>query len=279
MTDGPESWRSGSRPTSDSSVEGLTSQALNLLAKRRVAGSKVLSESLLETLQGSVLGPNHEMRHKAVSEIRAAGIVAEDIFDHYIPEVARRLGREWCEDRLGFAEVTIGAARLQVLLRDLSGELTFPINVRNESGVAVVVLKDEYHTLGAMVLTSQLRRLGISVRLLLGIAREEALLELGPHRYDAIMISASHGETLANLAQFIEKVRKQTKRNTPIVLGGPVLEQAIDVKAVTGVDVSTSDVYEAIRECRLKTFHSVGAETQIEKYAVRDLVPAGRAIS
>ena len=176
MTDGPYP-RSGFA-RSDSSVESLASQALDLLAKRRLVKSVSMSELQVKALSDSVLRQSSEERSQVVSEMRAAGISLEDIVDHYVPEVARRLGRLWCEDGLGFADVTIGSARLQGLLRDLSVQLHYPQDRRNESGVAVVVLAEEYHTLGAMVMTTQLRRLGISVRLMLGVSQQLALCEL-----------------------------------------------------------------------------------------------------
>lgn len=257
MTDGPDSRTDAAR--SDRSVESLASQALDFLVKRRTIKTVALSETHLGSLSESVLGRASEVRSHVVAEMRAAGIPLEDIVDLYIPEVARRLGRRWCEDNLGFADVTIGTARLQGLLRELAAQLSYPQDRKNEAGVAVVVLADEYHTLGAMVMMTQLRRLGISVRLMLGVSENLVLGELRQDRYDAVFISASHTESLEKLSKFVDKIRKQTKRNTPIVIGGPVIGQSVDVKAATGADAATSDVYEAVRTCRLRTFHGNGS--------------------
>lgn len=254
MTDGSDSRNGVAR--SDRSVESLASQALDFLAKRRFVKSVPMSEEHVISLSEGVLRRSGEIRSQAVSEMRAAGVTLEDIVDHYIPEVARRLGRLWCEDQLGFADVTIGSARLQGLVRDVSVQLEYPQDRKHESGVAVVVLTDEFHTLGAMVMTTQLRRMGISVRLMLGVSEALALGELRQDRYDAVFISASHTGSLENLSKFVDKIRKQTKRNTPIVVGGPIIGQSSDVKAATGADVATSDVYDAVRACRLKTFHA-----------------------
>lgn len=260
MTDGPDSRNGYAR--SDRSVESLASQALDFLAKRRSVKSFSICEDRILALSDSVLGTSGEFRLQVVSEMRAAGITLEDVVDHYIPEVARRLGRLWCEDGLGFADVTIGAARLQGLLRELSVQLDYPTDRKHEKGVAVIVFADEYHTLGAMVLTTQLRRLGISVRLMLGASYQWVSTELFQDQYDAVFISASHIESLDNLSKFVDKVRKQTKRNTPIVVGGPVIGQSRDVKAASGADVATSDVFEAVRSCRLKTFNG-GASAKL----------------
>ena len=254
MEDGPDSFRLVPASSSDRSVESLASQALNLLVKRRSSGPKVLSEQHLGDLRDAVLDIDPTARHAVVAEMRSVGISLEDLFDHYIPEIARRLGQEWLEDSLGFADVTIGCARLQSLLRDLGHETDETWRAKRASGVVLIVFGDNYHTLGAMVFATQLRRLGVSTRLLVGLTQEAALAELEQDRYDAVFISASDGESLVKLGKFVEKIRKQTNRNTPIVVGGPVIGMPVDVKALTGADVATSDVIEAVRECRLKTF-------------------------
>jgi MerR family transcriptional regulator, light-induced transcriptional regulator len=84
----------------------------------------------------------------------AAGIRREDIADFYVPEVARRLGAAWCEDRTSFADVTVGTARLQGLLREIGPDWFSDARLGDRPPVCVLVVvsRDEFHTLGAMVL-------------------------------------------------------------------------------------------------------------------------------
>lgn len=254
MTDGPDSLRHVSRSSSDHSVESLASKALDLLVKRRVAGPRVLCEKNLADLRSAVLAGGSSERRAVLASMRVAGITHEEIFDRYVPDVARQLGQSWCEDSLDFAKVTIGCARLQGLLRELEGEFECVESIRSGSVVALAVLEDNSHTLGATVFASQLRRLGISVRLLMGVTEADALRELHQGRYDAIFLSVSSSERLEKLAKLVDIIRKQTRRNTPIAIGGPVLAVAGDVKVLTGADIATSDINEAVRACRLKAF-------------------------
>lgn len=255
MTDGPDRTRSEPRTGTGRSVEALANQALSVLARHRFVGKSALSDFQVTRLQEAVLSSDAERRDIAVSKMRADGLSLADIIDLYVPAVARRLGEQWCADGLGFADVTIASARLQGLVRDLSEDLV-PSGPR-EAGVAVVVLADEYHTLGSMVLASQLRRIGISVRLMIGDMSNSALVQLQVGRYDAVLISASHSESLAKLSKFVEKLRKHTERNVPVVIGGPIVDLAKDVKAATGADAVTSDLEEALRVCRLKISRGV----------------------
>lgn len=253
MTDGPETSRKGQRSETGRSVESLASKALMELARRRGARAKSVSERHLAALRHAVTDADPGERRIVVSKLRKSGVSLDELVDLYIPEVARQLGDEWCKDQTSFADVTIGAARLQGLLRELLEDMPLPPIARSASGVAVIVIADEFHTLGALVLTAQLRRLGVSVRLLLDTDPDDVMRVVGgDERYDAVLISASHVESLVHLARFIERIRMQTRRSLPVVVGGPVMGTGKDVKAATGADFATSDVVEALRLCQLR---------------------------
>lgn len=266
MTDGPDRSRQGQRNEAGSSVESLASEALKALARTRGARAKSVSDRHLEALRRAVTDVDADERRQVVGKLRAAGVTLEELIDIYIPEVARQLGDAWCRDQTSFADVTIGAARLQGMLRELLEEFPSPNKSRDAAGVAVAVIAEEFHTLGALVLTAQLRRLGVSVRLILDADTDDVLKTVGgDERFDAIMISASHIETLVQLASFVERIRKHTKRSVPIVVGGPVLGTGKDVKAATGADFATSDVVEALRLCQLRISpHDAVANVKVE---------------
>jgi methanogenic corrinoid protein MtbC1 len=183
------------------------------------------------------------------------GIARDDIADFYIPELARELGHDWCTDQMSFAQVTIGASRLQGMLRDLGPEwagdqLASP----SAPSILLVVGQDVHHTLGAMVLSGQLRRRGLSVRLMLGVPLREMAENVSKSAYDAVFISSSLGETLESLRRIVNVIRSSTKKSVPIVIGGTVLEAETkyNVTALTGADYATSVPSEALELCGLK---------------------------
>ncbi len=198
--------------------------------------------------------------------MRAAGIPWEDFADLYIPEAARRLGALWCEDELGFADVTIGTARLQAMLRD-----TLPDpEARNVAsafapGVLVAVRRDDYHTLGAMVAAARLRRAGVSVRLSLGQPDAEIVRLLARGAHDALFLSASCSRTLDSLRDLIEKVRTGAGRSVPVVVGGTILLSDGDVRARTGADFALTDPLEALRLCGLRVPRQALSAVEVER--------------
>jgi len=112
-------------------------------------------------------------------------------------------------------------------------------------------MDDTYHTLGAMVLSGQLRRLGLSVRIAMGATPHDLRVLFGDASFDGVLISASEAESLDSLTKCVDAVRQSASVCPPIVIGGGVLDQEIDVKAITGADFATKDPFEAIDFCGL----------------------------
>ncbi len=181
------------------------------------------------------------------------GVEPEHLADHYIPALARQMGDEWCKDQLGFARVTIGVSRLQSMLRELGPEWISDQTAGPDSAsILLVVLQDAHHTLGAMVLAGQLRRSGLSVRLLLDANRYQVKQQMAKTRYDAAFISCSQSETLESLRRMVDVIRK-SKAELPIVVGGSLLEieNSERVVACTGASYATQFPYEALEYCGL----------------------------
>ncbi|MBD3679573.1 MAG: hypothetical protein HUJ27_14395 [Rhodobacteraceae bacterium] len=190
---------------------------------------------------------------RIIDELLAAGITREVICDRYIPAAARRMGDAWCADRMSFAEVSIGAARLQGMLRDVMSPLADNHkNPKSGSRILMIVPDRDDHTLGAMVVTSQLRRVGISVRLCLGLRPETAGSLVAEHDFDLVMISSSKVEGLETVKFMVKTLREEARRSLPIAIGGIVLEDNESVKTLCGADLATNDPVKAVELCNLK---------------------------
>jgi len=211
-------------------------------------------KDLLAELSNLVLGP----LKGELSDIHAlamrAGVSAEDMADVYIPTVARHLGEQWCTDEVGFAEVTIGSARLQAMLRELGEEWAADQWMNPDASTVLLVVPDgTHHTLGAFVLTGQLRRKGLSVRLLLGATSQSIYQPCAHTQFDAVFISASIGDKLETLRKIVDSIKVAHVTVPPVVIGGSLLETTADVVALTGADYTAKTADEAITLCNLRT--------------------------
>ncbi|MDU8944504.1 cobalamin B12-binding domain-containing protein [Ovoidimarina sediminis] len=251
MTDGPDRPGRRSEVPVASPVDTLASRAVAVLAERRERTRAPLSERLLARLSDAVLKGGNGPVEAAVADILHSGCPAEEVLGFYIPEVARRLGDDWCEDRLGFAQVSIGSARLQHAVRALSAGPRKSASDGPGHAVLVVVPEGEHHTLGAVVLTAQLRQRGLSVRLVMGEANRMVVRTVASGQYDAIFLSISSAERLAQLRVLIEKSKNALPVAIPTVVGGALGAGGKDIAKLAGADHAASDLNEALRRCGL----------------------------
>lgn len=214
--------------------------------------SSVLDTTLLNNIYSAVLGFDKPACLATVTEAMSRGISAEVIADRYVPAISLRIGEDWCEDRLNFAQVTIGVARLQAMLRDL-GPTWAADEVADAfaPSILLMALPGAHHTLGCTLLAGQLRRRGYSVRLALELSQDEIADLVAKMSFDAIFISASEYESLEKLRRMVNFLRTLSVQPLPIAVGGTLLDIHTDIAPMVGVDIATSDIDEAIEHCGL----------------------------
>jgi MerR family transcriptional regulator, light-induced transcriptional regulator len=255
-----ESQPHGNRQSDDPAgrrVDALAGRALSMVAERKVRGQRPLMPLFVGLLSDTALSLTREPFFPITHRMAQMGITPEEIADDYIPAVARQMGDLWCQDQIGFAAVTIGAARLQGLLRELGAEWRADgIADAGAATILVMVTADAQHTLGASVLAGQLRRRGLSVRLALGAGPEDVGQLLWNLPIDAVFLSGSLGESLESLRRVVDAVRAAALAPLPVVIGGAVLMDGAlpsEIKALTGADLVTCDLDEALTLCGLTT--------------------------
>lgn len=233
-------------------VDALASKVLSVLASKKTIGDGQISQDLVEQLALAVRQFDPQAQKDAMNAMLDAGISPAVLIDRYIPLAAEQLGEAWCEDTVSFADVTIGVARLQAMLRDVTGDFYADLVAdSNAPSVLLVVLSDEYHTLGATIAANQLRRCGVSVRLKISVTEQDITNELTSSNFDLLMISASCGQRLELIRKIIDSAKRASHGRTPVALGGSVVNVDANLKALTGADVVTTDTAEALRQCAL----------------------------
>ena len=194
---------------------------------------------------------------QAAKRAVANGTLPEDIADYYVPELARDMGDQWCKDQLSFAGVTIGVSRLQAVLRALGPSWSSDNSSRPDApSILLIVGHEVYHTLGAIVLSGQLRRKGLSVKLIMGGRAEDIADRICRTKYHGVFISSSCGETLESLRRIVNVVKTSMENPPPVVVGGTILdvEHAETIVALTGADYATKNPDEALETCGISPF-------------------------
>jgi MerR family transcriptional regulator, light-induced transcriptional regulator len=168
--------------------------------------------------------------------------------DRYLPEIARRLGKAWEDDTMTFAEVTMGAARLQAILRQVSGDWVADAGNRDVGmpAVLLIVPAGQQHTLGAFVVLGQLRRRSISVCLRVGPTEADLRALFATRKFDACLVSLALPDALMPTRQMMAALKDMTAGQLPIALGGPALMLSEVPLDAPEADVVTNDLTIAI---------------------------------
>ncbi len=235
-------------------VDQLATQIISIVAKR-VAGARMPSDprtDCLDMLTAAAGSADSAVRRDYLRRMQECGATLDEIVDLYIPEAARRMGTDWADDVKSFAEVTIGAARLQAMVRELdrSWQSEQAANSRAPS-ILMVVQEHDYHTFGTMVAACKFRRLGVSVHMLLGQPDKQVLAVVQAARFDMLTVSLSSSDRIDNVRKLVKVLRSSGKTVPPIVAGGPVEMSAEEIRSFTGVDHVTSDCAQALEFCGL----------------------------
>jgi len=227
----------------------LARSAIAILSAYCPGGSACAIETL-EELFTAVLAQDESARQDVILRLTREGVPVDDIIDYVLPSVARVLGDRWATDRVTFADVTTGTARLQDSVRQLGWHSrSRPFLPVDAPAILLVIPKTEEHTLGAFVLADQWRRTGRWVDLAIHSSAREVAPMLRTRTYAMVGITAAGRRTLAPARELVETVRRTGAQATPVFMGGAILDQDIDVLAETGADHVARTAGSAMRKC------------------------------
>lgn len=249
-----------SRHLSPSEVEALAVRALKVLASAQATSGDMRREAPMAqmlALTEAYIAPDERARHDVLARIMSNGVNSRDVIDAVVPAVARYMGELWASDKLSFAEVTIGAARLQETVRTMGARKT-DLGTAGPEGpsVMLVVPRTEQHTLGVFVVAEQFRRHGVRVHMTLGNNQAEILRLVRMHRFAMIGVTASCRRTLASVKDLVKSIRTGVPRIIPIVVGGPVINLDLNITSLTGADHVASNAEDALRLCGVEMTQS-----------------------
>ena len=235
----------------DAEVHRLATSAMNVLASRADASDVETPFAELFALADAYIAPDDSTRHDIVARILGRGVSPEDIVDEVIPATARYIGKLWGDDRLSFADVTIGTARLQQTVRAMSNR-HLDHDPSEGPRILLIVPRTENHTLGIFVLSEQFRRLGCSVHIAVGSSEREIVSLVRRTPFDMIGISAGSRRSLSAVRDIVKGLRTDVPRKNRIVLGGAVTDLDVDLKLSTGVDYICTSVEDALFKCNIE---------------------------
>lgn len=234
-------------------ISALASTVLSVLNQKDAKGDQTIRASIVQNLVTEAMNANGFQAERLWADVTHRGVSDAQLIDFYIPQAARILGEMWSTDRISFAKVTIGTARLQILLGLIAPSWDVAsTNTGEASQILMVMRTDDHHTLGPLVAAAQLRRLGARVRLLFDPSITALVKAVSIEACDIVLFSSSRTEALASIANLVKGVRNSVLVPPTLVLGGLVLDMSDGLKEATDVDLVTNEVKAALRLCKKK---------------------------
>ena len=218
--------KSNQRPTRQrlqkGDIRGLAKNVLNAARSNLNPETSTRIETASDWLERFCLSNKFEAS-TAVETLTSRGLQADAIVDYCIPRIARNYGQEWANDSLSFATVSVGCAHLQLVLKHIIQERGFSILDGGGKCILLAAVAPEQHTLGALILADQLRRLDYSVKMCLGTSPEELIKTLLENKFHAVLFSASSLEAAQISTQCVNQIRQNYAYQPLVFLGGSIL--------------------------------------------------------
>jgi methanogenic corrinoid protein MtbC1 len=162
-----------------------------------------LTNLLLDSQEGSF--------EFAITILKTHGASINYIVLELIPEIARRFGKQWEDDSLSFADVSMGVGKLERAIHKL--DYLFQANQldrQQNKAIFISGFPGSQHSLGSLIFGNFLTFCGVSSKIL-----------------QAIAISVSTNQQLEQLPSLIDLLRQKSQNPKIIVLvGGPLYNKA-----------------------------------------------------
>lgn len=181
--------------------------------------------------------------------LMSQGATIEQIFTNLFAAAARRLGELWEQDRVSFADVTIGLSRIQQLIHELSPFYEPDEDpIRGACSALLVTMPGEDHSLGVLLVEEFFRRAGWSVWTPHNVSAEQLVAIGRQEHFDMVGISVTCGAEVDCLKKIIHCVR-ETSLNPDllVMIGGRFVNEHPGLVEKVGADATDFDGSQAVR--------------------------------
>lgn len=188
----------------------------------------VLDDKEIDRITQLLLSTEDGAFELAISVLKTHGVSINYIVLDLIPTIARRLGKQWEDDTLSFAEVSIGTNKLERVIHKL--DYLFQVTQLEKRGnhsILITTFPESQHSLGTLILSNYFIHSGWRVYRPENNSLKSISKELETNSRDAIAISISCDEQLQQLPNIISTLREKSQNPKIMVLiGGPLYNKA-----------------------------------------------------
>jgi MerR family transcriptional regulator, light-induced transcriptional regulator len=194
-----------------------------------------------------VLMPDEDMAMNAIDALIARDVPVERLLLELVAPTARYLGELWVKDLCNFTEVTVGAGRLQRILRELSPAIgPAPRRPLSSRRLLLLPCPGEQHTLGVSMVHAFFLRAGWDVAGGAWADGADARTWAAAEWFDVAAFSLASEVRVGILRQSIDELRREScNPDLIIIVGGPLFDANPTLVSQVGADAMASDARSA----------------------------------
>jgi methanogenic corrinoid protein MtbC1 len=223
---------------------------IEVLAPTLIKRGDILGDEEIDRITQLLLSTEDGAFELTITVLKTHGVSINYIVLDLIPTIARRLGKQWEDDTLSFAEVSIGVNRLERVIHKL--DYLFQVTQlekRGNKSILISAFPDSQHSLGTLILSNYFIHSGWLVYRPENTSLKSISQEIESHSHDAIGISISCDEQLEQLENIISTLRGKSKNPKIMVLiGGPLYNEAPEKFAQIGADIKAFTPEESVQK-------------------------------
>jgi len=180
---------------------------------------------------------------------RHQGLAWPDIYLNGISPAARLMGALWSADRMDFATVSMGVARLQAAMYELSPEFLADASPLGDKTKRVLLVNPaSQHTLGSLMAAEFFRRAGWSVQVAYAVEDQGWLSLVNSDWFDVLGVSLSAEQQLPAVRSTLARLRQASANpSIKIMIGGPLLQDRPELVQFLRADFAAKSADEAVR--------------------------------
>ena len=190
--------------------------------------SNKLDEEEVNKLTNLLLDSQEGSFEFAITILKTHGASINYIVLELIPEIARRFGKQWEDDSLSFADVSMGVSKLERAIHKL--DYLFQANQldrQQNKAIFISGFPGSQHSLGSLIFGNFLTFCGWQVHRPNQTNIDSIVYGVSSKILQAIAISVSTNQQLEQLPSLIELLRQKSQNPKIIVLvGGPLYNKA-----------------------------------------------------
>lgn len=236
----PDEWSAPTKLVSDLPTEALADFTREVVLKVAKGVQNRPQPEKTALMVKALLDDRPDEMAELISALKAQGLSDTQVVEHHLAAAARMMGTLWETDRLTFAEVTVGSARLLRLLQRLR-----PPPAPFAPHIYLATVPGDDHTVGATAAAQVLGSAGWDVTLRLGLSRQAFLSEIKAQRPPIVGLSAGSEDHLPALMALIAALRSDYPE-TILLVGGPLVDLRGPQIVAMGVDIAVASASAAV---------------------------------